>query len=52
MLICIDQRICLRRIEMEQRAEVYRGVVRAAELSLDKVREKVTEDLRRLDEER
>ena len=38
--------------EMEERAEVYRGVVRAAEAALEKVREKVTEDLRRLDEER
>ena len=38
--------------EMEQRAEVYRGVVRAAEASYEKVQEKVAEDLRRLDEDR
>lgn len=37
---------------MEQRAEVYRGVVRAAEEARNKARQKVEQDMARLEETR
>jgi len=44
--------IRLRQAEMEARAEVYRGVVKAAEAARDKVQAKVAEELQRLEDTR